>query len=217
MQIIYVLGVLMLALYSIVEVESSSSGRNAVRAITKRQIVDHNLQKQIKQAARKAYDFGLEDSGCPANTTEMVLAGSNFPTCWGSEVSDGCFVGITHLDQAVCFALNQNVVAGNETNTSTLAYLLQIPKAFAALRQPAVWGTINTGLYNKNPVPQGNGGGSGATVRLPAANPGNEFATNHINCTAAHTECFTIIYCLNGSQICTGADRLVNTYAIRRY
>lgn len=58
---------------------------------------------------------------------------------------------------------------------------------------------------------------AGARVILPTRDTGSNVSSNFIDCRTAHTECFSLSFCTNGTPNCNGKSRITQTFAVRHY
>ena len=203
MQILFVLGILGLSLFTIDSLNTSNEMNSNERSIYKMQSDNLEVSWKLSQFIRRAYDRGLEPTAaCPAGTTPYNPIGTaGVRLCFGNELRSNCFEGIVGpLQRDVC---------------------LRNGFQRAATPRATTYGTYS-GFTNPSPNPAPTASGpaaaaNGAFVILPQANVGNQVNTNHIDCRRNHTECFTVVFCIDGSTNCNNQRQLIQTYATRNF
>lgn len=221
MQILFAILVLGFAIHSLNAMNLSSDQKRHASIISKDTHFNVEIQTTLGLQLKKAYDQGRTIGGCPPGTSKISGIGSAaIPLCWNTALMSGrCFNGVQYKGNRVCLANNQTSLAMNTSFRSLIPLLFLSTEALAnGLREPSSYGNYNAGLHIENAVPNATGANKAtAFVRLPAADPGLLVRSNYINCSRAHTECFTVIYCLNGTGTCSGRNRIAATYGIRHF
>lgn len=211
MQILYVVGIMVLSVLTLESVVTSEGMKTNTSATYRSQSENLKLTWQLSRATRLAYETSLKNSGtCPAGTRSYSPPGTpNVVLCWGAEMQADCFRNVlSPTGRQVC-------LRGNQLSLHSLF----VPKAYASGSHHVHYAEYH-GLANPNPNPTPIGGGpqNGALVRLPPPNstaPNAPIRSNHVNCGTSYTECFSVVYCLNGTTNCNNANMVVQTFATR--
>jgi len=210
MQILYVIGIMIISVFTLESLVTSQGMRTNASAVYKMQAEGMKITWQLSRSARLAYETSVKNSGvCPAGTTSYSPPGTtDVNLCWGADMQNNCFSNVLGpTGKQVCLRSGQPPVGLNS---------LFVSKAYAAAppNHHVHFGGYN-GITNPNPTPLNNGPQNGAFVRLPQANAGPNVTSNHIDCTTNYTECFSVIYCIDGTNNCGNAGMVIQTFATR--
>ena len=211
MQILYAIGIMALSVFTLESLITSKAQTAQNEATYRLQNESIKTTWQLTNAARQAYEISVRNpAACPAGTTTFTPSGTtNIRLCWrNSFINNNCLRNMTSsIGQAICLRANGNGLASLFTST-----------AYAA--QPAHSGVsyaLMSPVFNNNPVPNGGGPANGANVILPGPNIGGNINSNHINCNTNYTECFSVIYCIDGTTNCPANLAIIQTFATRVY
>jgi hypothetical protein len=180
------------------------------------------LSDTISSIVKIAYDLGQQTAGCPGLSREIHGLTSNFKLCWIGLDNNNCFEAKDNRGFLLCISNSQNV---SQNKKSLIEYL--IPTAMAQynesgelsyedIRDYNVGNNLNkttTSPLNFLGLPNNT---AGARVIIPPAQVGANI-NDFVNCQRAHTECFNISFCINGTNTCTSKNKITQTFAIRHY
>lgn len=209
MQILYVIGILVLSVFTIESLVTSESMNINTNATYKAQTENLKVTWKLSQAARIAYETSVKNSGaCPAGTTAYSPEGTaNVTLCWNSDLDDDCFNNVlSSTGRKIC-------LKAPPITTASLFF----PVAYANTTAPhTVTYGVSNGVATHNASPMAHGPSqNGAFVRLPPPNAAGVINSNHVDCNTNYTECFSIIYCNNGTTTCAPQNQIVQTFATR--